>query len=219
MLNQVAHLVSVAYVDLRLPPTWLCGLNMNVTSRMFGCMCVISYIDGLVQGIRNSVANALELRLSCTNPSIWWRKICTRSVFCCCLVPISQRTHDVIKTSLWGQNDVVSTSQWRCYCVICPWGILQDNFAGTGSIVSLAITIASLKQPWKLLIDKLHEPTSCPFWTLIPPWINNYIHLKLWDEITYPFQNFNGYTVEVWEWISNSVPHFTGHVITFPWWV
>ena len=31
------------------------------------------YIDGLVQDKRNSIANALELRLSCTNPSIWLR--------------------------------------------------------------------------------------------------------------------------------------------------
>ena len=29
------------------------------------------YIDGLVQERRNPIANALELRLSCTNPSIW----------------------------------------------------------------------------------------------------------------------------------------------------
>ena len=28
-------------------------------------------------------------------------------------------------------------------------------------------------------------------------WISNYIHYKLWDEITYPFLNFNGCTVEV----------------------
>ena len=28
------------------------------------------YINGLVQEIRNSIANALELRLSCTNPSL-----------------------------------------------------------------------------------------------------------------------------------------------------
>ena len=27
---------------------------------------------------------------------------------------------------------------------------------------------------------------------------------KVWDEITYPFPNFNGATVEVWEWISYS---------------
>ena len=29
------------------------------------------HIDGLVQDCSNSIANALELRLSCTNPSIY----------------------------------------------------------------------------------------------------------------------------------------------------
>ena len=38
----------------------------------------------------------------------------------------------------------------------------------------------------------------------------------MWDEITYPFSNFNGATVEVWEWRSNFIPYFTGHVITYP---
>ena len=37
------------------------------------------------------------------------------------------------------------------------------------------------------------------------------------DEITYPFPNFNGCTVELWKWISNFTPHFTWHVITYPW--
>ena len=32
--------------------------------------------------------------------------------------------------------------------------------------------------------------------TLIPAWISNYIHYKVWDEITYPFLNFNG--AEIW---------------------
>ena len=33
---------------------------------------------------------------------------------------------------------------------------------------------------------------------LIAAWIINYmIHYKMWDEITYPFLNFNGCTVEV----------------------
>ena len=43
--------------------------------------------------------------------------------------------------------------------------------------------------------------TSGPFYyhevTLIPSWISIYIHHKVWDEITYPFLNFNGTTVEV----------------------
>ena len=41
--------------------------------------------------------------------------------------------------------------------------------------------------------------------TLIQTWISNYNHYKLWDEISYPFPNFNGVTVEVWEWISNFI--------------
>ena len=28
---------------------------------------------------------------------------------------------------------------------------------------------------------------------------------NVWDEITYPFPNFNGTAVEVWEWISNFI--------------
>ena len=32
------------------------------------------------------------------------------------------------------------------------------------------------------------------------------------DEITYAFPNFNGGTVEVWEWISNFIPHIIMYV-------
>ena len=28
---------------------------------------------------------------------------------------------------------------------------------------------------------------------------------KVWDEISYPFPNFNGATVEVWEWVRNAI--------------
>ena len=41
-----------------------------------------------------------------------------------------------------------------------------------------------------------------------PTCISNYIHHKVWDEITYPFPNIKGCTVEVWIWIINFVPHF-----------
>ena len=51
-------------------------------------------------------------------------------------------------------------------------------------------------------------------WTLIPAWISMFIHYKVWDGITYPCPNFNGATVEVWEWISNFISHLIGHVIT-----
>ena len=39
--------------------------------------------------------------------------------------------------------------------------------------------------------------------TLIPALMSNWMPGKMWDEIIYPFSNFNSFTVEVWEWISN----------------
>ena len=52
--------------------------------------------------------------------------------------------------------------------------------------------------------------------SFIPAWICNHIHYKMSSEITYPFPNFNGCTIEVWEWTSDFIPHFPGHVITYP---
>ena len=39
---------------------------------------------------------------------------------------------------------------------------------------------------------------------------------QVWDEITYPFQNFNSATVEVWEWIRNFTPQFLMDVLIYP---
>ena len=59
---------------------------------------------------------------------------------------------------------------------------------------------------------------KCTNKTLIQAWISNNIHYKVWDEITYPFPNFNDATVEVWEWISNFFSHFIMFIITYPCW-
>ena len=66
--------------------------------------------------------------------------------------------------------------------------------------------------------DNLMGPFYWPSLTLILAWISNYIHYKMRDEIRYPFPNFNGATIEVWKWMNNFIPHFTGHVITYPCW-
>ena len=41
---------------------------------------------------------------------------------------------------------------------------------------------------------------------------------EVWEEIIYPFPNFNGYSVEAWEWISNFIPDFIMDVIIYPSW-
>ena len=46
------------------------------------------------------------------------------------------------------------------------------------------------------------ETLSHPLWR----------HCNGWN---YSFPNFNGCSVEVWEWIDNFIPHITGHVITW----
>ena len=53
---------------------------------------------------------------------------------------------------------------------------------------------------------------------LIAGWISNHMPSKVWNEITYPFPNFNSCTIEVWEWISNFIPHIIMDVITYPCW-
>ena len=42
------------------------------------------------------------------------------------------------------------------------------------------------------------------------------MHSKVPGEITYPFTNFNGTTIEVWEWISNVILHLMMDLITYP---
>ena len=64
---------------------------------------------------------------------------------------------------------------------------------------------------------------TCTFWmdSVVPlqlgnhckAWISNHMPSKVWDEITYPFPIFNSCTVEVWEWISNFIPHFIMDII------
>ena len=45
------------------------------------------------------------------------------------------------------------------------------------------------------------------------------MHYEVWGEITYAFANFNGETVEVWEWLlSDFIPHFTEHMNTYSCW-
>ena len=60
--------------------------------------------------------------------------------------------------------------------------------------------------------------TSAFFTNFNPRWIINHTPCNVWDEITYPFPNFNGCTVDVWEWINNFIPHFIMDVITYLCW-
>ena len=79
-----------------------------------------------------------------------------------------------------------------------------------------------LSHKWKMGDEWGHQYASWPFFshelTLIPAWISNHTPSKVWDEITYPYPNSNGWTTEVLKWISNFISHFIMDVITYPCW-
>ena len=41
-------------------------------------------------------------------------------------------------------------------------------------------------------------------------WSPVYVHYKVWDTMSYSFQNFIGAAIEVWKRLSNFIPHFMG---------
>ena len=82
----------------------------------------------------------------------------------------------------------------------------QDYIIGIRAVLRYwfmhTIVLISLVWTHRTPIQSNECFTSCsPFYqhglTLIPAWICNHIYHKVWDEITYPFLNFNGATVEV----------------------
>ena len=48
-----------------------------------------------------------------------------------------------------------------------------------------------------------------------PTWISNHMSSRVRDEITDPYTNLTGTTVDVCEWISNFIPHFIMYVIIY----
>ena len=77
----------------------LCGIFFSNLFIRYICMDTDAwnkeYIDGLVQERHNSIANALELCLSCTNPSIWHNDtvhLCLDAVdrYTCVFIPDSK---------------------------------------------------------------------------------------------------------------------------------
>ena len=67
-------------------------------------------------------------------------------------------------------------------------------------------------------MDEVNITMRHPLGPLSQTWISNYTHNIVWDDIAYQFSNFNGATVDVWEWISNFIPYISGYMINYPHW-
>ena len=126
-------------------------------------------------------------------------------------------------TNLWSSLSLVKqTVTWFNILQLCNSHKLNDCLKIT---VKLALIYEFTKEistcsisSWILTHWPLLVPYGAPF-TNILAWISNYMPGNVWDEINYPFPNFNGCTIDVWEWISNlSHSLYIMDAITYPYW-
>ena len=123
-----------------LPPV-IISLVINIMSeiRKITCLAIIAhvdglpplgddevwvlYIEGLMQERRNSSALAMELRLCCTNPSIYIIQtpegLNLRCIFTCCIVKVKLSRSEVWSTALMKirrnvRNGIRVKWRWKC---------------------------------------------------------------------------------------------------------
>ena len=113
-----------------------------------------------------------------------------------------------VDVNFWGSSPSTSS------CMI----IMSATQLIIGHPWSTYWCLSSNKFQWLDLREGHQGPVYWQGLNLIPARICGYIPYRGGDEITYPFPNFNGCTVEIWEWISNFIPHFPGHAFTYPCW-
>ena len=104
------------------------------------------------------------------------------------------------------------------------WGMTYGIYTRQGplDLLKTAITKMCSHIAFRHCTHCTPSSTWAPFTdkslTLIPARISIHITSIVWDEITYPFPNSNGCTVEVFVKISNFISHFMMDAITLPCW-
>ena len=134
-----------------------------------------------------------------------------------------QCTFSSLKILTRIRPSVMLPPNWR-YFVTCTQVyqiLLLAHFDGMSELVGMGRTGCLQLLVAKHIKFKPSKP-GAPFtdhgFILFPAWVSDYIHYKVRVEVTYSFPNFTGATVEVWECMNYFIPHFTGHVITYPCW-
>ena len=126
----------------------------------------------------------------------------------------------------WIWNDLIQ--RWRAYMCACM--CLTETQTQTHDIIfNSPFKRIHTKQLFsfhehssKDMGDTTHTETNGPFYkhglSIIGAWTGNYIHYGEWGESIYPFTDVNGCTDEVWELISNCIPHYTVYAMTYSCW-
>ena len=113
------------------------------------------YIDGLVQGRRNSIANALELHLSCTKPSLYAPSA---------MVPLCTTRLKMFQACQRGLflNDIS--------CLVIKWGISNINVIHTSSFGSLIVCVYKMTWIYSLSALYFSSPYKIQFLLIYIVW-------------------------------------------------
>ena len=119
-------------------------------------------------------------------------------------------------------RSLLSYHQWSPITI--TWGKFHERYQPPITEISWKITFRKFQSNLTGTNEikfQLELPAAPFYWyglNLISAWISNHMPNKVCNEITYPFPNFNGCTVEAWEWMINFIPHFIMDVIIHPCW-
>ena len=135
-----------------------------------------------------------------TRSSNWW---------------ITARSFFLAKNLGRHEDNITHHVKWHIYIYInIYWPFMRNSPAQVNEFPSqrpvtrnfdVFFDLRLNKRLNKLWSRRWFETPLHSSWRHCNAWISNYIHYKVWYEITYPFPNLNDAAVEVWGWISNFV--------------
>ena len=128
----------------------------------------------------------------------FWKFMCPAKIFTCpvniCTSPIKLK---------YTAGKISTCPEWK---ITCPVGhlhnhknlcALRQDLHAPGMRHALMSSSEVLNKP-QLCYD-LNQWWPGSLMSIIPAWISNHMHSKVWDQITLPSSNFNGTAVEVWK--------------------
>ena len=124
---------------------------------------------------------------------------------------------------LWREDHTAGYSIWHTPLRLCflslpstsykhPYGRFRDNQCSHFmAAIERRVQVINATRLHTTMSQWEDEPTKGSFTNM--DWFNPskdkyHTPSKMWDEIVYPFPNFNGWTVQVWEWTSYFISHF-----------
>ena len=140
-----------------------------------------------------------------------------------CIQPYIKCTHRCgLSSYAWSFNSPMTV--WETMCIISNFTreyvilYIWNDFIINCYWILLVVVFVICTYCHQWAFPSTRDPFYEQDFTFIRAWMSNHTPTKVWNEITYPFPNFNCVTVAVWKWISNFIPHFIMDGITYPCW-